>query len=395
MKSTDLPPRHTFSGILVLMLSLGLSACVGLPKIADTTTPWTDLSITREFSVEIDVPADKFTVTNLSIYFSRHFWPGESTANSDSVTGTGNTGSASFAPPWANTFPTSHTVFYRWVATLLGTSPGATPFTIKTPLTRFVVGCTQADTDAQLTAAMAANSVNFATTTPHLRAIRNQLGYGGEPHQRSVVTGNGYTLSRRILEVLADTIVPGGTGGLADPPVLAEPTLLFYAPRLRAPGEAVGDYVADMADPNSNNAPYTFIGVAYATQYDAANRPLLGCVPSDAWFVHEAGYHFRDGTMGFANFADNQTGTQNINLPPPTWPLRATLWHPRLWDLHVWFDPAGGPPILSIFEPNTETTPDDPTDPPNFRAGVARGLFLPNGPPGFPLRTFFRPTTSE
>ncbi len=123
------------------------------------------------------MPADKFTVTNLSVRFTRHFWPGEAAANTAFVIGTGNSGSASCEPPFANTFPTSHTVFYRWVATLQGVSSGATPLTIMMPLTRFVVGCTQANTDAQLTAAMAANSGNFATTTPHLAGARQQLGY--------------------------------------------------------------------------------------------------------------------------------------------------------------------------------------------------------------------------
>lgn len=378
---------------VALVLTGSLVACEDPPpRITDTTTPWTNLAVARQFSVELDVPENKFTVLNLSVRFTRHFWPGEVAANTAVIATAGNTGAFTFAPPFANTFPTSHTVFYRWVATLQGTSSGATPFTLMTPLTRFVVGCTQADTDAQLTAAMAAHSVNFATTTPHLQATRRQIGYRGEPHERAVVTGNGYTLSRTVAEVATDTVVPGGTGGLTDPPVLAEPTLLFYAPRQRAVGEPLPDYIADMADPASDNDPYTFIGVAYARQYDPANRPLLGCVPSDAWFVHEAGYHLNDGRMRFANIADNQTGTANTLLPTRAPPAGWTVWHPRLWDLHVWLDPAGGPPILSIFEPNTETTPNLLTDPPDFTAGVARGLFLPNGQPLF---TFFRPATFE
>ena len=102
-------------------------------RITDTKTPWTDPSIDREFSVKIDVPADKFTITHLSVGFTRHFWPGEAAANTAFVIGTGNSGFASFEPPFANTFPTSHTVFYRWVATLQGVSSGATPLTIMTP----------------------------------------------------------------------------------------------------------------------------------------------------------------------------------------------------------------------------------------------------------------------
>ena len=380
--------RFPILGVMLSVLSLTLAGCGGLPKITDTTTPWTNLGITREFSVDLDVPADKFTVTNLSVRFARHFWPGEAAANSRGISGAPPVGSFSTQPPAAPAFPNSHTVFYRWVATLQGTSPGATPFTIMTPLTRFVVGCTQADTDAQLSAIMATHSANFSTTTPHLAATRRQLGFPGRPHRQAVITGNGFTLSNSVLRTLADTLLPGGTGGLNDAPVLAEPTLLFYAPRQQAAGETFADYRADMADRRSDNDPYSFIGVAYATLYDPANRPLLGCVPSDAWFVHEAGYHMNDGDMILANAPDNQTGTGGSPFPALPPPRGAVIWHPRLWDLHVWTDPAGGPPILSIFEPNTDTTPNNPFDPPRLVNSVARGLRLPNG-------TFFRPTTFE
>ena len=114
-----------------------------------------NLAITRAFSVDLDVPADKFTVQNLSVRYTRHFWPGETAANTAVIGSVQNTGSFAFTPPLANTYPISHTVFYRWVATLVGTSPGAVPFTLMTPLKRFVVGCTQADTDTQLANVMA------------------------------------------------------------------------------------------------------------------------------------------------------------------------------------------------------------------------------------------------
>ena len=102
---------------------------------------------------------------------------------------------------------------------------------------------------SQLANVMAFHSVKLSTATLYIWPTQRLLSYRCEPHERSVIAGNGYALSRRAVEVVADTIQPGGTGGL--------------------------------------------------------------------------------------------------------------------------FDPAGGPPILSIFEPNTVTTPDDPTDLPNFRASVA------------------------
>ena len=237
--------KHLCIAFAVLIVA----GCGGPPRITDTTVPWTDLAITHAFSVDLDVPADKFTVQNLPVRYTRHFWPDQTAANTAVIGSVQNTVSFAFTPLLANTFPTSHTVFYRWVATLVGMSPEAVSFTLMTPLKRFVVGCTQADTDTQLANVMATHSVNLSTTTPHLRPAQRLLVNSCEPHERSVIAGNGYALSRRAVEVVADTIQPGGTGGL--------------------------------------------------------------------------------------------------------------------------FDPAGGPPILSIFEPNTVTTPDDPTDLPNFRASVA------------------------
>ena len=170
---------------------------------------------------------------------------------------------------------------------------------------------------------------------------------------------------------MVDTIQLGGFGGLFDPPVLNEPSLLLFAPRQRSNGETNVDYLADMRDTTSANNPYTLIGVAYTTGYDSDARQRLGWVPSDAWFVHEAGYHLRDSRMRFSSITDGQTGTAGNPAPNLPIPGNAVLRHPRLKGLHVWFDPAGGPPTLSLIEPNTVTTPDDPTDPPNFRASVA------------------------
>ena len=102
---------------------------------------------------------------------------------------------------------------------------------------------------------MAANSGNFATTTPHLAGTRQKLGYPGRPHRQEVITGNGFTSSHSVLRTLGDTLQPGGTGGLDDTPVLAEPTLLFYASRLQGPGETNASYLTDMRDHRSNNDP--------------------------------------------------------------------------------------------------------------------------------------------
>ena len=95
-----------------------------------------------------------------------------------------------------------------------------------------------------------------------------------------------------------------------------------------------------------------------------------------------------DGSMILANAPDNQTGDASSPLRALPPPAGAPIWYPKLWDLHVWTNPSGGAPILSIFEPSKETIPDDPTDPPRLVNSIARRLRLPNG-------VFFEPSTSE
>ena len=156
-------------------------------------------------------------------------------------------------------------------------------------------------------------------------------------------------------------------------PQLRRPDLLFYAPREQRAGETLADYMDDVSAPDTTNNPYTFIGVAHTQLYDPDERPIMGCIPSDAWFVHEAGYHLDTGQMFLTPPNDGGVpGSANMLVrPPPPRPNGRMFWHPRLWDLHIWINPAGGPPIMSIFHPD-----DLP------------GLALPPA-------VFFRPATFE
>ena len=52
--------KHLCIAFAVLMVA----GCGGPPKITDTAVPWTNLAITHACSVDLDVPADKFTVQN-------------------------------------------------------------------------------------------------------------------------------------------------------------------------------------------------------------------------------------------------------------------------------------------------------------------------------------------
>ena len=75
---------------------------------------------------------------------------------------------------------------------------------------------------SQLTNVMVIHSVKLSTTAPYFWPTQRLLSYYCEPRERSVISGNGYALSQRGVEVVVDTIQLGGTGGLFDPPVLIE-----------------------------------------------------------------------------------------------------------------------------------------------------------------------------
>ena len=142
---------------------------------------------------------------------------------------------------------------------------------------------------SQLANVMAFHSVKLSTATLYIWPTQRLLSYRCEPHERSVIAGNGYALSQHGVEVMVDTIQLGGTVRLFDPPVLNIPSLLLFAPQQRSNGETNVDYLADMRDTTSANNPCTLIGVAYTTGYYPDARLLLGWVPSDAWFVHDSG----------------------------------------------------------------------------------------------------------
>ena len=52
------------------------------------------------------------------------------------------------------------------------------------------------------------------------------------------------------------------------------------------------------------------------------------CIAEDEWVVHEAGWHLKDGGMQL---------TPGVATEPPRPPeLDVHMWHPRVWDIHVW-----------------------------------------------------------
>lgn len=177
---------------------------------------------------------------------------------------------------------------------------------------------------------------------------RNALerdGFGPKPHLEATIRGNGLTIANQ--EALDGNSIRRGI--LDNPNVDLAPSLVFYQPR-RASAEIALNYQNRISDPIIPNRPAKLIGFAYAQPHDSVTRrPRLGCIPSESWFIHEAGFHHANGNYTPTPPRERVRG-EALELEP-----RSFNWHGRIWDTHFWFDPAcpdrSCPPIISIFAP--------------------------------------------
>lgn len=105
----------------------------------------------------------------------------------------------------------------------------------------------------------------------------------------------------------------------AQPPM---PPLLLYEP---SPASVPSDWL-DFNDPDD---PYRLVGWAYVAPYTSGSKPpSRRCIAQEEWFVHEAGWHLKDGGMHLTPGATEE--------PPRPGGLAIHMWHPQVWDLHVW-----------------------------------------------------------
>ena len=162
----------------------------------------------------------------------------------------------------------------------------------------------------------------------HVRHMEEALAPGGalenyEPdHLFAELLGNGTTLS------------------LKDQSQIGRPDFfLFYAGRPST--------VEDASNAALPKNPYTLVGWAYLVPFDYAHpnsRPIESapgfgrCIPQQDWLIHEAGFHLLDGSFV------PTPGAQVPPIPPP-FPPPILLWHPRVWDLHVWINLCGSPVV--------------------------------------------------
>jgi hypothetical protein len=120
-------------------------------------------------------------------------------------------------------------------------------------------------------------------------------------------------------------VVLAGAGAVAVDNIEAKdpvPPLLLYEPsRSSAPG--------DWLDFDGPDDPYRLIGWAYFGPYAPGSQPpARRCIGPGEWLVHEAGWHLKDGDMHL---------TPGATTEPPRPPgLAIHMWHPPIWDLHVW-----------------------------------------------------------
>lgn len=332
--------RLPVTGFLAVFALVGTGGCEFLesvgpnlvaPTISDTTTAWT-AGAPRVLTASITVPS-AWTVNAVYVRFARHHWPGPQAAKDGTATAVpGSPGQFTFMPPGAAQFQQPDSLFYRWFIDYKPAAGGQSA-SVSAPRARVVVGCSQAMIDAQLAADQAAITGSFSTTDPHL-TLPGQ-GYGVLPHGLVSLFGNGVAFA-------------SVTAGMSLVNIsLGSPQLLLYAPRPRGTNETPAAYQAALTDQVAD-PPYTLIGWAYGTVYDPSQRRRVGCIPTDKWFVHEAGYHRLDGGMDLTPPTETVPGEENMSTPPFGVPTGA--FHPRIWDLHVWARP-NGLPVLGVFSP--------------------------------------------
>jgi hypothetical protein len=184
-----------------------------------------------------------------------------------------------------------------------------------------------------LTTLAAIGVAGFLPTHPTTVSV----SVGGVPSPQlptnKVFKGMGAAFARAVDVPAAGGFVPLGA------PASGDPNLLLFRPSATVEGRP------DLADPF---ATYALIGWAYAAtvggDFPADTPPGAGCFPLHEWFFHEEGHHTMDG--GFT--------------PGPQFSAIG-VYHPRVWDMHVWADASGVPRlgILNVTGAGGATTPGD------------------------------------
>ncbi|RLJ59246.1 hypothetical protein BCF46_1394 [Litoreibacter meonggei] len=370
---------------LICAVVIFVSGCSAPVLVADETQNWEDN--TQYFNATLVVD-DDFIIEEVWVSYARHYWPDMTAANrveAEQVEAGSQAGAWRALVTEAPTFWKADSLFYVWGVKYRKQGSDETRTAYSVPNTREphrrIVACSDASIEATLAQVFQTMTLlrqqsgqnihpAYALSPAHLGPV--SLEGQGVPYSHTATVAQ---TALKVHDARYNNIQPG------------VPALLLYSPQ--------SNDVVDITDATSDE-PYTLIGAAYgALHINAQRRPRMGCIPSENWFLHEAGYHLRDG--GFHRTAPNESvpGQTPIALPggpntpaqipgsPPYQPDPApqvdnpvsvlpAVWHPRLWDLHFWF-----------------STDAD--------AGIVLAADTPSGQPGLsvPAQTFFFPETFQ
>lgn len=333
--------------IVALLLTLLLAACdladqLTPPEVVDTTGAWRPGSA-RRLTVEVR-NTGAHEVRSVFVRYSRHHWPGLRDANQFAAVRTSETGNTFLAtPPDAVSAPRGDHLFWQWVVEY-GVPGGLEVLSATSSRRDQVIECNESEQVATLRAL--GNEIwPFATQNPHDDMWRSF--YFARAHGLASLAGVGVTwASSANLE--EDRVAQ-----------IEAPLLLFFAPRVKTPQESDAEYLAAIGETEIPDPAYRLVGAAWTEVHrNAKRRPSLGCIPSSQWFVHESGFHKEDGRMLLVPPDEAFLGQRAVRNGEPTpaqlasEPADATLWHPRIWDLHVWLPATPAQiPFLSIYRP--------------------------------------------
>jgi hypothetical protein len=183
-------------------------------------------------------------------------------------------------------------------------------------------GCSAQDRHEALKA-MQAEVVNAAPA--HVESMKSALAPGGAL--------GGWRLSHGF-------VVLAAAGAIVVDNMEAQsplPQLLIYEPSARS----TPDNWLDFDGPDD---PYRLVGWAFMEPYTPGSAPPpRRCFAPAEWFLHEAGWHLKDGGMHLTPGAAKE--------PARPRELAIHMWHPRVWDVHVWRS-DDGVPTVGFANPN-------------------------------------------
>lgn len=324
------------------------------PQIRDVTSNWIDEEprVLKARMLPMLAGAG-VRIVRVDATFARHHWPGRERAHrvaavfdqasrewrANPVAGAARRGDSLFVQ-WE--------VFYRRLAI---NEPQRTRVAVS-PLSERTIGCAQADTDLDL---LLLQTMAQGLLVRNPETVLPLRGYTVPTHLMVSLRNMGFTMAKTEVATGANTIRFG------------PPDLAMYAPRPMARvNETRRAYTQKLRD-EFPDSPYRLAGWAYAeTQRDVRRRPSLRCVPSKHWFVHEAGFHLSNG-----GFLPTPPGGETVRGETRVVVMADTanavalgitpsrpVWHPRIWDLHIWLDRGPGcrdlscPTVIQIESPS-------------------------------------------